>query len=62
MNLNRLAAAVLRALADELEPASPAAEKPAPRDPEPIGNDAPLVVETPWQPDDVEHHGLGFHQ
>ena len=62
MNLNRLAAAVLRALADELEPASPAAEKPAPRDPEPIGNDAPLEVSGDWQPPDVEHHGLGFRQ
>lgn len=58
MNLNRLAAAVLRALADELEPDSPAAEKPAPLDPEPTGNDAPLD----WQPPDVEHHGLGFRQ
>ena len=59
MNLNRLAAAILRAVAEELDP--PIRES-IDANPVPVGNDAPLEVSGDWQPPDVEHHGLGFRQ
>lgn len=55
MNLNRLVARILHAIADEIEPAPPA---PAATVPEPVGNDAPPEVDGSWQPNDVQHHGL----
>lgn len=57
MNLPRLAAAILRAVADELEAGSPAAEKPAPRDedvPPHVWNADPPLVAYPETPAEVD--------
>lgn len=58
MNLNRLAAAILRAVAEELDPPLRESRNADPVTPEPVGNDAPLEVDGSWQPNDVQHHGL----